>query len=127
MRSEVFVKRKYSNAVIFLSGTGSNAEKLLSSPRYGISWRCCALVTDRSTSRARELAEQHDLPLIEVDIFRFYARRTAETDCAVSSGFRSSGRFYSADQSGCGLSMPEHSSGRSDSSSKRKTLPDRSA
>lgn len=89
MRSEVFVKRKYSNAVIFLSGTGSNAEKLLSSPRYGISWRCCALVTDRSTSRARELAEQHALPLIEVDIFRFYAEHgLAKISIATEEGYR---------------------------------------
>ncbi len=84
------MKRKYSNAVIFLSGTGSNAEKLLSSPRCGTAWHCCAIVTDRSGhTRARKLAEQNGIPFVEADIFRFYAEHgLSKISIATKEGFR---------------------------------------
>lgn len=90
IRREVFVKRKYAKAVIFLSGTGTNAEKLLSSPSYGREWHCCAIVTDRpEKSRARLLAEQYGIPLVEEDIFRFYAEHgLSKISIATEEGYR---------------------------------------
>jgi len=77
--SQNFLKSfgKTPSAAIFLSGSGSNAEKLLqdaaSSP--DCPWRPSVLVTDRpETSRARELSEMFHLPLIEHDIFSFYKK-----------------------------------------------------
>ena len=84
------MKRKYAKAVIFLSGTGTNAEKLLSSPSYGREWHCCAIVTDRpEKSRARLLAEQYGIPLVEEDIFRFYAEHgLSKISIATEEGYR---------------------------------------
>ena len=62
-------------AAIFLSGSGTNAIALLrdihndpASP-----WRASVLVTDKpETSRAREIAKEFSLPLVEHDIDAFY-------------------------------------------------------
>ena len=66
------------NVAIFLSGSGSNAEKLieavrrLEKPVLNLS----ALVTDApETSRAREIAANYGIPLIEHDIRKFYHER----------------------------------------------------
>ena len=62
-------------AAIFLSGSGSNAERLLESLTAASSWMPLVLVTDRpDTSRARELAVRFDLPLAALDIGEFYRR-----------------------------------------------------
>ncbi len=84
------MKRKYSKAVIFLSGAGTNAEKLLSSPEYGRDWYCCAIVTDRpERSKARELAERYGIPLVEADIFQFYANcGLSKISIATEEGYR---------------------------------------
>ena len=74
----VFLKdsSKRPSAAIFLSGSGTNAEKLLEhSHRLGSrsSWRPALIVTDRPrTSRAREIAEKYSLPLLEHGILEFY-------------------------------------------------------
>ena len=66
------------NAGVFLSGSGSNAEKLLEAleacPQPPL--RIPALVTDSpETSRAREIGSAHHLPVVECDIHRFYRER----------------------------------------------------
>lgn len=68
---------KTPSAILFLSGSGTNAEKLLQDAAASpdAPWRPLALVTDRpETSRARELASQFHLPLIEHDIFAYYRK-----------------------------------------------------
>ena len=64
--------------VIFLSGEGTNAEKVLDywwKDRSELFHRV-ALFTDRPTSsRARTIADKFNLPLIENDIKRFYLER----------------------------------------------------
>ncbi len=89
MDRKVFIKSSLPKAVIFLSGGGSNAEKLLTSPSYGRCWTCAAVVTDRpETSNAREIAERYGLELIEVDIFRFYkAHGLRKISIATEEGF----------------------------------------
>ncbi len=78
MDFETFFNNRGSNAAIFLSGGGSNAEALLApAPK---SWRPTVLVTDYpQSSRARALAEQFDLPLVEADIRAFYAAHGLES------------------------------------------------
>lgn len=73
MNLQVFIKSSSPGAVIFVSGTGTNAEKLLESSAYGVQWSCRAIVTDRSSSAAAHLSEKYDLPLINADIRGFYA------------------------------------------------------
>ena len=74
----VFLKdsSKKPSAAIFLSGSGTNAEKLLEhNRRLGArsAWHPALIVTDRPrTSRAREIAEKYGLPLLEHSIFEFY-------------------------------------------------------
>ena len=59
-----------------MSGSGSNAEKLIGAQRPESSWLPVVLVTDRPlTSRARELASRFNLPLVELDIAEFYRGR----------------------------------------------------
>ncbi len=65
-------------AIIFLSGGGSNAEKLIESVqnRQDASWYPAALVTDApETSRAREIGATWNLPVVELDIRKFYRER----------------------------------------------------
>ena len=68
-------------AAVFLSGTGTNAAKLLEGWRSGAfsGWTPRVLVTDKpETSRARALAAQYGLPLVEHDIAKFYRERGLE-------------------------------------------------
>jgi folate-dependent phosphoribosylglycinamide formyltransferase PurN len=61
---------------LFLSGGGSNAERVIARVRAAPASACevAVLVTDApETSRARELGRLYDLPVIEHDIRRFYA------------------------------------------------------
>ncbi len=65
-------------AAIFLSGSGSNAVKLLEAlrgPDAG-KWTAATLVTDRPLkSGARRIASEFGLPLVEHDIAEFYKAR----------------------------------------------------
>ena len=64
------------SAIIFMSGSGTNAEKLLESPDCGKLWKCSAIVTDRTKGcRAKEIAERFNVPYILHDIFEFYKER----------------------------------------------------
>ena len=66
------------SAAIFLSGGGSNAEKLLENLRSSKvpAWKASALVTDApEKSRARELSKLFDVPIVEHDIKKFYLAR----------------------------------------------------
>ena len=84
--ANVFLKvgKKTPKGAIFLSGSGTNAEKLLeNSFRNGStvhsSWEPSVLVTDRpKTSRAREIAKKYGLPLVEAGILDFYKSRGME-------------------------------------------------
>lgn len=65
-------------AAIFMSGSGTNAEKLLESLKTSTNpaWKASVIVCDRpAKSRAREIAASHNLPLIEHDIVKFYAAK----------------------------------------------------
>ena len=76
--SKVFIKvlKKKPEAAIFLSGNGSDTEKILSDfadHKDERHWIPKLLVTDRpKTSRARVIAEKFGLPLIEHGIAAFY-------------------------------------------------------
>ncbi|MFW5996922.1 MAG: formyltransferase family protein [Lentisphaeria bacterium] len=65
--------------IIFLSGSGSNAEKILAEQRSEYpnpSFHVVALFTDApAESRARELAEKYEIPYLENDIRKFYRTR----------------------------------------------------
>lgn len=68
------------SAIIFMSGSGTNAVKLLESPEYGKSWTCSAIVTDRTAGcRAKEIAERFGVPYLLHDIFQFYRDHGLET------------------------------------------------
>lgn len=63
---------------LFMSGSGSNAEKILDFKKQhpGGSWNPAVIVTDAPLkSRAREIAENYELPLVELDIREFYKER----------------------------------------------------
>lgn len=63
---------------IFMSGSGSNAEKILEfkDKDSGGAWNPAVIVTDAPLkSRAREIAEKYKLPLLELDIREFYRER----------------------------------------------------
>lgn len=68
------------NFAIFLSGSGSNAEKLLEDSSVRAAAVPVVLVTDSpERSRAREIAAKHDLPLVECDIRQFYRDHGLDT------------------------------------------------
>lgn len=83
-------------AAIFLSGTGSNAEELLSrleadrASGRGVSFEVSCLVTDApATSRAAEIAGKYGLPLVAEDIREFYhARGQSRISIATPEGQR---------------------------------------
>lgn len=65
-------------AAIFMSGSGSNAEKLLESLKKTNkqTWNPKVLVTDApKKSRTAEIANRFDLPCVELDIREFYKQR----------------------------------------------------
>ena len=68
------------SAIIFMSGSGTNAEKLLESQECGKLWKCSAIVTDRTKGcRAKEIAERFNVPYVLHDIFEFYKAHGLET------------------------------------------------
>lgn len=80
-------KRKIPHAAIFMSGSGSNAEKLLESIRDkgGNSWNASMIFTDAPLkSRAAKIAADYKIPYFELDILEFYRRR-GETKVSLSS------------------------------------------
>ena len=78
--SKFFLKvpQKIPSAAIFLSGNGSNAEKMLARFRIPDSvphWIPKVMVTDRPmTSRAKVISQEYGLPLIEHGIAAFYRK-----------------------------------------------------
>jgi folate-dependent phosphoribosylglycinamide formyltransferase PurN len=74
-------KNNPPRAVIFMSGSGTNAEKLLESLSECScpSWMPSAILTDMpERSRAREISRRYGIPLIEHDIRKFYFDRGEE-------------------------------------------------
>ena len=72
---------KKARVAVFLSGSGSNARKLLSVSTSGseCSYEIVVLVTDApETSAAGTLAKEYALRLIELDIKKFYAEHGEE-------------------------------------------------
>ncbi|MFZ2653691.1 MAG: hypothetical protein WAX69_02130 [Victivallales bacterium] len=66
------------SAAIFMSGSGSNAEKLLESivTAGAQSWRASLIFTDAPMkSRAAEIAARFEIPLLSLDILEFYRKR----------------------------------------------------
>ena len=66
---------------LFLSGTGSNARVILQDSRANAerSYEIVLLVTDApEKSSARALAKEYDLPLVELDIKKFYLEHGEE-------------------------------------------------
>jgi len=83
---------KTINVAIFLSGTGTNAEKILNSwhrsgemKRYRI-----VIFTDRpTTSRAKQLSESFGLPYVANDIKEFYKKNEyPQVPIATPDGYR---------------------------------------
>lgn len=73
------VEGRRPNAVIFMSGSGSNAEQILKKYSAELAagkeppFHLRALVTDApATSRTAELAETYKLPMVSEDILEFY-------------------------------------------------------
>lgn len=63
----------HPRAAIFVSGGGTNAEKIL---ERQAGFEPAAMVTDRpNSSRAADIANAYDLPLVALDIKAFYAER----------------------------------------------------
>lgn len=70
--------REIPHAAIFMSGSGSNAEKLLESinSKEGKSWDASMIFTDAPLkSRAAKIAEDYKIPYFELDILEFYRKR----------------------------------------------------
>lgn len=61
------------SAAIFLSGTGANAEKLLSERMDVDHWKPVVLVSDRRSSAAETLGERFQVPVVIHDLKEFYA------------------------------------------------------
>lgn len=73
--------RRRPRAAIFVSGSGSNAEKILEYRRASgpPAFDAAAIVTDRPRqSRAEFLAKSYDLPLVTNDIRQFYKKHGEE-------------------------------------------------
>lgn len=83
-----FLKKNASRPVkagIFLSGTGSNAARILElyyknkTGDGSKNWLPVVLVTDRNDSAAERLGAQYGLPVVQVNIADFYRRHGLET------------------------------------------------
>ena len=76
------VLQKKPSGALFLSGNGSNAEKILEHVHAAgekSPWIPKLLVTDRpKTSRAREIAQKYNIPLLEHPIASFYRAHGCE-------------------------------------------------
>jgi folate-dependent phosphoribosylglycinamide formyltransferase PurN len=71
-------KRFPFKIAIFMSGSGSNAEKILDFHKINncSAWTPRVIVTDNPLgSRAGEIAAKHNIPLVELDIRKFYRDR----------------------------------------------------
>ncbi|MCM8534101.1 MAG: hypothetical protein NE330_23260 [Lentisphaeraceae bacterium] len=70
---------KLAKTAIFVSGSGTNAEKILDDWQQNKEERQyvpCCIVTDRPEKcRAREISEKYGIELVELDIFEFYKSR----------------------------------------------------
>ncbi|MFA6716961.1 MAG: hypothetical protein WCS27_16395 [Victivallaceae bacterium] len=67
-------KGELPRGAVFLSGSGSNAEKVLEyRKKTDMPWRPAAIITDApEKSRAAEIAAKYELPLVELSIREFY-------------------------------------------------------
>jgi len=75
---------KCPNVAIFMSGTGTNAEKVLEN-RDTEAWQPAVIVTDApEASRAAEIAANFSLPLVALDIRKFY-REHGETRISLTT------------------------------------------
>ena len=80
-------KREIPHAAIFMSGSGSNAEKLLESigNKGKASWAASMIFTDAPLkSRAAKIADDYKIPYSELDILEFYRKR-GETKVSLAS------------------------------------------
>ena len=80
-------RREIPHAAIFMSGSGSNAEKLLESisNKEKDSWAASMIFTDAPLkSRAAKIAGDYNIPYFELDILEFYRRR-GETKVSLAS------------------------------------------
>ena len=78
MKNNLYSSRNPHRAVILMSGSGSNAEKLLDSLKNcdNTTWKPVAIFTDAPLkSRAFEIAEKYEVPFIKLDILEFYRNR----------------------------------------------------
>ena len=80
MKLNFFLEEKTlgQNAVIFMSGSGTNAEKVLErlNKQDNKAWIPSVIVTDvPQKSRASEIAIKYSIPIIEHDIKQFYKER----------------------------------------------------
>ncbi len=85
---EAPVGRK-ARLALFLSGSGSNASRILEIAAQGdCSYEVAVLVTDApESSAAAELGEKYSLPVVALDIRRFYADH-GESGIALNSAYR---------------------------------------
>ncbi len=74
------LKKNSPRAAIFMSGSGTNAEKLLMHYQETVTaWQPVVIVTDRPGCRAKEIAERFGLPYEELDIREFYREKGLNT------------------------------------------------
>ncbi len=75
-RIKKFLQDKNSyNVAIFISGTGSNADKILSKYSSDKKWVPKVIVTDNpQTSKAIEISKKYNIPIITNDIKYFYKK-----------------------------------------------------
>ncbi len=81
-------KSDVTSAVIFMSGGGSNAEKLVGSleTEKNPHWKASIIFTDApKKSRASEIAGKFNIPLISLDILEFYRMR-GESKVSLATG-----------------------------------------
>ena len=83
---------------IFLSGSGSNAEKLLSSPEVVQAAEPVVLVTDApEKSRASEIAANHNLPVVEFSIREFYRNHGLKSISLATEAGRQARELWTAE------------------------------
>jgi folate-dependent phosphoribosylglycinamide formyltransferase PurN len=68
--------KKTLRGAIFISGNGTNAEKILENKTNTNNWTPAVIITDRpETSRALEIGSKFNIPVIPLDIKQFYNER----------------------------------------------------
>lgn len=78
IKNFINVEREIPQAAIFMSGSGSNAEKLLESIKIKgeNTWDASLIFTDAALkSRAAKIASEYKIPCFELDILEFYRKR----------------------------------------------------